>query len=106
MSTTPEAKIKKLVKDALAEYAPLYQYWPVPAGFGPSSLDCIVCYRGYFFGIETKAPGKKPTARQYLCIQQMQAAGAITFVIDDQAGVNVLRKYLDLCRQSSQQNIS
>ena len=101
MSTTPEGRVKKLVKDLLAEYPDLYQYWPVPAGFGPSSLDCIVCYRGQFIGIETKAPGKKPTARQDHCIAQMVAAGGKTYVVDSAAALQPLREYLTLCRLSS-----
>ena len=27
-------------------------------------MDFLGCYRGRFFAIETKAPGKKPTLRQ------------------------------------------
>lgn len=101
MAVTPEGKIKKLVQKVLDEFedytptgAGLYRYWPVPSGFGASSLDCIVCYRGRFIGIETKAPGKKPTPRQGLTIIQMRSADAIVLVIDDEKGVHELRVVL------------
>jgi len=97
MAVTPEGKIKRMVQNVLGEFfddAPgggLYKYWPVPSGFGASSLDCILCYRGKFIGIETKAPGKKPTPRQELTIKQMQHAGGTVFVIDSEKGVHDLR---------------
>jgi penicillin-binding protein-related factor A (putative recombinase) len=55
---------------------------PVQGGYGQSTLDYIGCHNGRFFSIETKAPGKKPTDRQNMIIDQMNAAGGKTFVID------------------------
>lgn len=55
---------------------------PVPSGFGESTLDYIGCYRGKYFAIETKAPGKKPTDRQNMVIDKMRKAGGKVFVID------------------------
>lgn len=98
MGTTPEGKVKQNVKNLLAEYEHygLYQYWPVPAGYGASSLDCIVCFLGRFIAIETKAPGKKPNPRQYLCIDEINNAKGATFVIDgDPVGFERLREYLE-----------
>jgi hypothetical protein len=107
--STPEAKVKKMVKDVLAEFSEkvtvshtytgadvfvvttLYQYWPVPAGFGASSLDCIVGYYGYAIFIETKAPGKKPTPRQNLTIAEVAGASCYWFVIDGPQGCDELR---------------
>lgn len=100
MAVTPEGKVKKLVNKVLDEFddhltgAEIYRYWPVPSGFGASSLDCIVCYRGVFLAIETKAPKKKPTPRQELCIAQMRAAGGRVLVIDSEAGCHELRVVL------------
>ncbi len=106
---TPENKIKKMVRDVLAEfsetvaindppplrsrsyYPALKQFWPVPSGFGASDLDCIVCYFGRYIAIETKAPGKVPTPRQRLTIAQTQASGGMVFVIDGEKGVHELR---------------
>ncbi len=92
---TPENKIKKQVNTLLAQYKPLYRYWPVPSGFGASSLDCIVCYLGFFLAIETKAPGKKPTPRQQYCIDEMRAAHGTVFVIDSPSSLANLEQHLN-----------
>ena len=78
---TPERKVKIAVKKVLKEMG-AYQFWPVQTGMGAPTLDCIGCYQERFFAIETKAPGKKPTPRQELTIQQMRNAQAMVFVID------------------------
>jgi len=108
MAVTPEGKIKRMVQKVLAEFfddnltgAGLYSYWPVPTGFGASSLDCIVCYRGHFIAIETKAPGKKPTPRQELTIAQIQHGGGMVFVIDSEVGVHELRVVLQRLKDAS-----
>ena len=113
--STPEAKVKKMVRDVLNEFRQivvvgkfhvdnLYQFWPVPSGFGASSLDVIATYYGRSIYIETKAPGKKPTPRQELTIAETKAAGAIVLVIDGERGCHELRVILqkirdDQCRQ-------
>jgi hypothetical protein len=79
---TPEGKIKLAVKKRLKELG-AYQFWPVQTGYGSATLDCLICHQGKFYSIETKRPGKKPTPRQLLTIEEMQAAGAIVFVIDN-----------------------
>ena len=105
MAVTPEGKIKKMVRDVLGEFnkyttvddysvGTLKQYWPVPAGFGASDLDCIVCYYGRYIAIETKASGEKPTPRQKLTIAQTLAAGGFTLVIDSKEGCEQLRLLL------------
>ena len=92
-ATTPEGKVKAKVKKILMEYR-AYQHWPVQAGYGNPTLDCIACYRGLYLAIETKAPGKKPTERQKMTIRHMQEAGATVFVIDGQQGYNELTSWL------------
>jgi hypothetical protein len=79
---TPERKVKAKVKKVLAKYPESYSYWPVPAGYGASTLDCLVCHYGWWIAIETKAPGKKPTPRQHQTIGEIERANGITFVID------------------------
>lgn len=76
-----EKTIKRAVKKRLTEIG-AYQFWVVPMGLGETTLDCLGCYRGRFFGIETKAPGKLPTLRQTLTIKKMRAAGALVYVVD------------------------
>jgi hypothetical protein len=105
MAVTTEGKIKKLVKKMLEEFhvmhevdgfsvSELYEWWPVPGGFGSSSLDCIVGYRGCMIAVETKAPGEKPTPRQNFTIAQINGAGCMTFVVDGEASCFQLREVL------------
>jgi hypothetical protein len=79
--TTPESRAKKAVREVLSRYPSVYQYWPVPSGFGRTNIDVLGCYRGRFFGIEVKAEGKKPTLRQTGELQSMAQAMGKTFVI-------------------------
>jgi len=79
---TPEGVVKRRVRAVLNRFPGLYQYWPVPTGYGPAGLDCYVCFRGRLIAIETKAAGKHPTPRQRVCIHELKEAGARTFVID------------------------
>lgn len=80
---TPEGKVKAQVNKLLDKYgSKVDRFWPVPNGMGPSHLDCIVCAGGHFLSIETKAPGKKPTARQNKRIGDVQRAGGMAFVVD------------------------
>lgn len=83
---TPEGRVKARVKRVLDKFKPIYTFWPVPYGYGASTLDCLVCYRGAFIAIETKAPGGKPTDRQKMILAKMKASGAETFLIDGQNG--------------------
>ncbi len=80
---TPEGKVKERVKRILKRYHPaLYEEWPVRAGYGSPTLDCIGWLLGQAFAIETKAPGKKPTARQIETMRAMKEGGAKIFLID------------------------
>lgn len=80
--STPEAKVKARVSGLLQSYDGLYYFMPVPSGYGESSLDYLGCYRGRFFAVETKAPGKAPTKRQLQCTSRIERAGGVVFVID------------------------
>ena len=82
MASTPEGKVKAKVKRLLKKYD-CYQFWPVQTGYGAPTLDCIACCQGHFIGIETKAPGKRPTPRQLLTIDDMKEAGAAVIVIGE-----------------------
>lgn len=78
---TPEGKVKAKLRRVLDHYDAMYTYWPVPSGFGKTTLDVIGCYRGRFFSVETKAPGKKPTLRQVGELDAIGKAMGRTFVI-------------------------
>jgi len=56
----------------------------------PGILDLIVCYKGYFLGVETKTPKGRPTPKQTEEIQAIQRAGGRAFVarnIEDVAAI-------------------
>jgi hypothetical protein len=78
----PEEKVKKAVKELLKQYK---VWWFMPIG-GPYSMagvpDFVCCIKGLIFTIETKAPGKKPTALQDKRMADIRLAGGKTFVID------------------------
>ena len=78
---TPEGRVKAKLRRILSAYASLYTYWPVPTGYGTTTLDVLGCYRGRFFSVETKADGKKPTLRQVGELQNIERAMGRSFVI-------------------------
>lgn len=92
---TPEGKVKEKVKAVLRKHN-AYWHCPVQNGMGSPSLDFVCCIAGYYFAIETKAGNKRPTPRQELTIQQMQLAGAKTFVINEVEGLAELDEWLCL----------
>lgn len=94
---TPESKVKAKVSKIIAKYLPdVYKFMPVPAGYGASSLDYILCVNGVFVGIETKAPGGKPTPRQLVVIKEIRDAGGIVFVIDgEDYQYDLLERFLE-----------
>jgi hypothetical protein len=82
MARTPEGKVKDAVVKLFKKRG-VHYFMPVQAGFGAPHLDFICCHYGYFFAVETKAPGKKATPRQILTMRQVEDAGGLTMVIDD-----------------------
>lgn len=90
---TPEGRVKASVK-ILLKKAGAYYHCPVQNGMGAPALDFHVCLpvkitqamvgktMGLYLGIETKAPGKKPTARQLLTIKEITAAHGEVAIID------------------------
>jgi hypothetical protein len=65
------------------ENAQGWYFMPVSSGHGVSGIpDFLGHHCGRFFGIETKAPGRKPSGFQALQIAAILAAGGTLFVID------------------------
>ncbi len=79
---TPEGKVKDRVKRLLKKHD-CYQHWPVQTGYGAPTLDCVGCCSGFFFAVETKAPGKRPTPRQRLTMADMREANGAVFVVGE-----------------------
>lgn len=81
MAMTPEGKVKKEVRKVLDALGAYYSM-PVTGGYGRQGTpDFLVCYRGKFFGIETKAGKGKTTALQELNLTRIRDAGGIALVV-------------------------
>jgi hypothetical protein len=58
----------------------IWFYKPYMAGYGKSGVpDIVGVYRGKFFSIEVKRPGKNPTMIQGRRMQEIAKAGGKTF---------------------------
>ena len=81
MGMTPEAKVKKAVRQVLDGLG-AYYVMPVTNGYGSQGApDFLVCVKGRFFGIECKAGKNKPTALQELNLNRIIEAGGVALVI-------------------------
>lgn len=99
MTITPEGRVKKAIKSVLDPLEPdLWQYWPVPSGYGKQALDCLLCYHGQFAAIEAKAPRGTMTAMQELVRDEIEKAGGVVFEIDGPEGLEQLKAWLEQCR--------
>lgn len=94
---TPEGKVKQKVKKVLKQYS-VWDYWPVPSGFGRRTVDVLGLYYGHFFAIEVKRPGKEPTELQARELEDIARKGGVTFVIDGDEGVGRLNDWLEQMR--------
>ena len=97
--STPEHKIKAKVNRALDKLPGVYRFMPVQNGLGAPALDYYLCAYGKFIAVETKAPGKKPTARQYLTIEKIRNAAGLVFVVDDDLSLGHLLNALKLLKR-------
>lgn len=70
-----ESNVKSALKAYLKEIG-AYQFWPVQMGYGSATIDVLICYKGKFYGVETKRPEvKKPTPRQACVMREIAEAG-------------------------------
>lgn len=94
MAQTPEAAVKKKVR-ALLDAVDAYYVQPVTGGYGTQGApDFLVCLKGKFIGIETKAGKGKTTALQDLNLQKIRDAGGVALVIYE-TDIEVLRHKLE-----------
>jgi Holliday junction resolvase len=83
MALTPEAKVKKKVKDILDQMG-AYHFSPMQNGMGRAGIpDIIVCFEGRFIGIECKAGKGTTTALQERELTRIQEAGGIALVVNE-----------------------
>lgn len=95
---TPEGRVKDQVKKFLNTLPNCWWFMPVSTGHGAHGIpDIIVCYKGVFLAIETKAPGKlkNTTPLQDMQITRIRQAHGYAIVVDDVALVQALVKIID-----------
>lgn len=75
---TFENKIKKYLESRGAWFV---KYW-AGAQYTKSGIpDILACIKGYFVGIEVKAPNGKPSEIQLYKVRAINAAGGFAFVL-------------------------
>jgi hypothetical protein len=92
MASTPEGKVKDACKKYLKSIGAWF-FMPVSNGMGQVGIpDIIICYKGTFVAVETKAPDKRgsTTANQDRVIQEIQNADGWAIVVDN---VDQLREF-------------
>jgi hypothetical protein len=94
VALTPEGRVKEKVKRLLEKYG-AYYFMPVQNGMGKASLDFLVCHQGRFAAIETKAGTKGMTPRQEVTTEEMRAAKAAVFLINERDGWVELAYWLE-----------
>lgn len=95
---TPEGKVKEACKKYLKSIGAWY-FMPVSNGMGQVGIpDIIICYRGRFVAIETKAPGKRAnvTENQKRVMKAIQTVNGFAWVVDDPADLPMLFNALDI----------
>lgn len=81
MASTPEVKVKKMIKKMLDD-AGAYYAMPIGTGYGNSGVpDFLICSGGRFIAVEAKAGTNQPTALQESHLQKIRAKGGIALVI-------------------------
>jgi hypothetical protein len=80
---TPEAKVKKHVKEILDSMG-VYYFMPAMGSFGRAGIpDIIGCYNGRFVAIECKAGKGKTTALQDRELARIGNADGLAYVVNE-----------------------
>ena len=98
MAATPESKVKAKIKAILKEHG-VYYAMPIGTGYGNAGVpDFLCCMDGRFLAIEAKANGGKPTALQEKNLRDIETAGGITCVLNED-NVSALGGYINLMKE-------
>jgi len=96
MAMTPEAKVKRRVKEILATYG-AYHFPPATGGYGKSGIpDIVGCYKGYFFAVECKAGKGKTTTLQDMQLQAIRDAGGVAIVVNEHNLIEVHNMFVSM----------
>lgn len=97
---TPEGQVKKKISAYLSTCQTLYSnvtlwdWMPVPSGYGKSGLDYILCINGLFVAIEAKAPGEWLTTRQRDTALGILRGRGKVFVISTDEGLEAFKRWM------------
>ena len=80
---TPEAKVKKKVKQILDSFE-CYYFSPNMGGYGSSGVpDIIACHQGKFLAIECKAGKNTMTELQKYNMERIQKAKGLSIMVNE-----------------------
>lgn len=92
--STPEGRVKDKVKKILKRINAYYAM-PATGGYGASGVpDFLVCLKGRFIGIECKAGKNKPTDLQLKNLAEIELAGGLAVVVNDE-NINEFERVID-----------
>ena len=83
---TPEAKVKRMVKEKMREIFPdAWEYMPAAGAYGKNGApDFLYCINGLMVGIECKSgPGRWPTGLQAMQLEKIRKAGGVAALVYD-----------------------
>jgi len=93
MAATPEKKVKDKIKALCKRYG-AYCVSPVMNGMASNGTpDFLLCHLGYFAGVEAKAGRGKPTKLQLVRLGEIDKAGGIALIINEN-NMNELEAFL------------
>ena len=83
MAQTPEAKVKKFVKDFMfSNFEDIWYFSPMAGQFGNTGVpDHLYLWKGVFIAIEAKADGNSPTALQWKHLKHIARQGGVAAVV-------------------------
>lgn len=91
MAQTPEAKVKARIHAALAA-AGAYKVNYIGGQYANNGTpDILACLKGRFVAIEAKAGSNKPTALQIKALMEIEAAGGVALVINEDNMMHLVR---------------
>jgi hypothetical protein len=98
MAKTPEALLKTKIKGFLLTLHHCFFFMPAAHGYGVNGIpDIVGCYKGVFFAIEVKAPGKltNVTALQRIQLNAINQAQGWAIAADSVQHVHELFELID-----------
>ena len=107
--STPEGAVKKIIVELLRKYNVVpasrsgvnskcdgWYYFAVQGMLSVKGVpDIVGHYRGLFFAVEAKAPGKKPTGFQALQIAAIKQSGGFVCVVDGPESLKIFEEWLE-----------